>query len=162
MIISNLLKRNDEELKEVRIIEKIFQSIDLKFDHIVVTIEETKDLKDMTIEQLQGILQASKEKFKKKQGIKEQLRKIEVNKKKALTIREGIMSEIEVMVMDEVEISTTTTTLIMPKEKAQSEDEAKVIQDQGMINPKYNAIIVKSLGIMLQNVELQVPELMRE
>ena len=50
----------------------------------------------------------------------------------------------------------------MPNEKAQPEDEAEAIQDRGMTNPKYNAIIVKSLGILLQNVELQVPELMRE
>ena len=72
------------------------------------------------------------------------------------------MFEVEVVVMDEVRISTTTTTPIMPKDKAQPEDKAETIQDRGMTNPKYNAIIVKSLGIMLQNVELQVPELMRE
>ena len=60
--VSNELKRNGEELKKVRIIEKI----DLKFDHIIVTIEETRDLKDMTIEQLQGMLQAYEEKLTKK------------------------------------------------------------------------------------------------
>ena len=58
-----------------------------------------------------------------------------------------VMDEVEVvvMVMDEVGISTTTTTPIMPKEKAQPEDEAEVIQDRGMTNSKYNVIIVKSL-----------------
>ena len=50
--VSNELKRNDDELKEVRIIENILRSINSKFDHITVTIEETKDLEDMTIEQL--------------------------------------------------------------------------------------------------------------
>ncbi|KAH9745480.1 hypothetical protein KPL70_004087 [Citrus sinensis] len=80
--VSNELKRNGEELKEVRIIEKILRSVDSKFDHIVVTIEETRDLEDMTIEQLQGRLQAYEEKQKKKQGIEEQLLKMEVNPKK--------------------------------------------------------------------------------
>ena len=53
--------------------------------------------------------------------------------------------------MDEVAISTTP---IMQKKKAQPEDEVEAILDRGMTNSKYNAIIVKSLGIMLQNVEL--------
>ena len=72
-----------------------------------------------------------------------------------------VKDEVEVVVMDEVGISTTTTP-IMPKEKAQPEDEAEAIQDRGMTNPKYSAIIVKSLGIMLQNAELQALELRRE
>ncbi|KAH9670910.1 hypothetical protein KPL70_017154 [Citrus sinensis] len=109
--VSNELKRNGEKLKEARIIEKILRSGDSKFDHIVVTIEETRDLEDMTIEQLQG---RSKE-------------------KKAPTTREGTMSEeedegvVELVVMDEVGISTTP---IMPKEKAQAEDEVEAIQDR--------------------------------
>ena len=49
---------------------------------------------------------------------------------------------------------SNTTSPIMEKEKAQPKDEAEAIQDRGMINPKYNAIIIKSLGIMLQNIQL--------
>ena len=80
---------------------------------------------------------------------------IQRKEKKVSTTRKGTMSEVEVededevevVVMDEVGISTTT--LIMPKEKAQPEDEAEAIQDRGTKNPKYSAIIVKSLGIIL-------------
>ncbi|KAK9100717.1 hypothetical protein Scep_024147 [Stephania cephalantha] len=76
--VSNQLKRNGEKLEDVRIIEKILRSLDPKFEHIVVTIEETKDLEEMTIEQLQGSLQAYEEKHKKKQGFTEKLLKLQL------------------------------------------------------------------------------------
>ncbi|KAL5778114.1 hypothetical protein ACOSP7_011040 [Xanthoceras sorbifolium] len=79
--VSNQLKRNGEKLEDVRIIEKILRSLDPKFEHIVVTIEETKDLEEMTIEQLQGSLQAYEEKQKRKQGINEQLLKMQLKEK---------------------------------------------------------------------------------
>lgn len=47
--ISNQFKRNGEKLEDARIIEKILHSLDPKFEHIVVTVEETKDLETMTI-----------------------------------------------------------------------------------------------------------------
>ena len=49
LAISNQLKRNGVKLEDVRIMEKILRSLDPKFEHIVVTIEETKDLKEMKI-----------------------------------------------------------------------------------------------------------------
>ena len=50
LAVSNQLKRNGEKLEDVRIMEKILHLLDPKFEHIIVTIEETKDLEKMKIE----------------------------------------------------------------------------------------------------------------
>ena len=69
--VSIKLKRNGEELNEIRIIKKILHSVDSNFDHIIMKIEEIKYLKAITIDQLQRRLQAYEEKRKKKYVIKE-------------------------------------------------------------------------------------------
>lgn len=61
LVIANQLKVNGETLTNVRIMEKILHSLDPKFKHIVVIIEETKDLENMTIEKLMGPFQAYEE-----------------------------------------------------------------------------------------------------
>ena len=82
LAVTNELKRNSKKLEDVRIIEKILRSLDSKFETIVTTIEETKDLNEMTIEQLMGSLQGYEEKNKRKQNtIDQQLLKTEVQDK---------------------------------------------------------------------------------
>nr|XP_028954364.1 uncharacterized protein LOC114823153 [Malus domestica] len=82
LVVSNQLKRNGEKLEDVRIMEKILRSLDPKFKHIVVTIEEIKNLEEISIEQLIGSLQAYEKKHKKRQGNDEQLLKKHVQPKK--------------------------------------------------------------------------------
>jgi len=62
------MRRNGENIDHVRVMEKILRSIDLKFDHVVVAIEESKNLKDLTVEQLMGSLQAHEQKIDRREG----------------------------------------------------------------------------------------------
>lgn len=58
-----------------------------------------------------------------------------------------IEDEVEVVVMDDVEISTTTP--IMEKGDSSTKGRVEAIQNRGMTNLKYRAVIVKILFIIL-------------
>ena len=55
--VINQLKSNGEDYQEQRIVEKILRSLPHKYDNLVITIEEAKDLTILTMDELMGILQ---------------------------------------------------------------------------------------------------------
>ncbi|XP_021758678.1 uncharacterized protein LOC110723641 [Chenopodium quinoa] len=56
--IVNQMKSYGEEISNEKIVKKILVSLNDKFDNIVTIIEETKDLSNITIEQLMGSLES--------------------------------------------------------------------------------------------------------
>ena len=54
--IVNQMKINGDKVEEQRVVEKILRSMTRKFDHVVVAIEESKDLSTLTMESLIGSL----------------------------------------------------------------------------------------------------------
>jgi hypothetical protein len=56
-VIANEIKRNGKKIEYVRVMEKILQSLTLKFEHMVMAIEESKDLETISAKELLGSLQ---------------------------------------------------------------------------------------------------------
>ncbi|XP_070046079.1 uncharacterized protein [Nicotiana tomentosiformis] len=68
-ILQNSLQGVDKVRKVVLVVEKIIRALTPKFDFAVCTIEESKDLDSMTVEQLEGSLQAHEKKIKRRQEV---------------------------------------------------------------------------------------------
>ena len=65
--IVNQMKRYGDKIEDVCVVEKILRSLTPKFDYVVCVIEESKDLDSMTLEELEGSLQAHEDKIKRRQ-----------------------------------------------------------------------------------------------
>lgn len=62
-VVVNQMKRLDETMQDVCVIEKILCFLNKRFDHVVVAIEESKNLETMTVDELNGSLRAYKERM---------------------------------------------------------------------------------------------------
>jgi gag-polypeptide of LTR copia-type len=89
--VANQLKRNGENLIEMRIVENILRSLTDAFENIVCAIEESKDLNELSVDELVGSLMAYKQrkKLKKKESLEEALQAKVVLKEKAMYVQKG-------------------------------------------------------------------------
>ncbi|KAL0404276.1 UNVERIFIED_CONTAM: Retrovirus-related Pol polyprotein from transposon RE1 [Sesamum radiatum] len=56
LVVVNQMKQLGEKLTDVRVVEKILCSLNAKFNHMVVAIEEAKNIESMSIDELNGLL----------------------------------------------------------------------------------------------------------
>lgn len=77
MEVSNDMRNCGEDLKEVAIVEKILRSLTENFNFVVCSIEESKDIDQMSVDELQASLQIHEGKVTEKKKNEEQLLQIE-------------------------------------------------------------------------------------
>lgn len=58
MALTNQMKSRGEKTYELKKVEKVLRVLPIKFDHIVVEIEEPKDLSKMNLEESQTSIEA--------------------------------------------------------------------------------------------------------
>nr|KYP59134.1 Retrovirus-related Pol polyprotein from transposon TNT 1-94 [Cajanus cajan] len=64
--LTNQMKGCEEAIKDQLVVEKVLRTLTSKFDHIVVAIEESKDLESFKIDELQSSLEAHEQKIKER------------------------------------------------------------------------------------------------
>lgn len=68
----NAMKMCNEKVSDQHVVHKVLQSLPLRFDHLVITIEETKDLETLEMEELQHSLEAHEYRLSERKCIQEQ------------------------------------------------------------------------------------------
>lgn len=63
LTLTNSMKSYGETITDVSVVEKVLRTLSLRFDHVAVAIEESKNLKTMKIEELQGSLEAHEQRM---------------------------------------------------------------------------------------------------
>ena len=66
LLIVNKIRRNGEKMEDIRVMEKLIQSLTSKFEYMVVAIEESNNLEEISIQELLGSLQVHEQCMQKK------------------------------------------------------------------------------------------------
>ncbi|XP_068465081.1 uncharacterized protein [Phaseolus vulgaris] len=103
--VANQLKRNGETLMDVRVMEKVLRSLNDDFENVVCATEESRNLEEMTIDDLTDSLEAHEQRKKKKkqEGLEESLHsKMAIKEDKVMYLQhnQGIDMDTEVVVME--------------------------------------------------------------
>eukprot|EP00257_Ricinus_communis_P023801 XP_015583886.1 uncharacterized protein LOC107262454 [Ricinus communis] len=76
MMVANNMHNNGETMQDTQIVEKILRTLTERFNYIVVSVEESKDISCLTVDELQSSLIVHEQKFRRKINEEEQVLKV--------------------------------------------------------------------------------------
>ncbi|XP_049370627.1 uncharacterized protein LOC125835552 [Solanum verrucosum] len=79
MEISNKMRFHGGKMTDVTIVEKILRSLTLKYDYVVSSIEKSKDIDELSLDELQSSLLVHEEKMNRSTSSEEQALKTSTN-----------------------------------------------------------------------------------
>nr|GEX59620.1 hypothetical protein [Tanacetum cinerariifolium] len=93
MVIANDMQNADEDMSDVKIIEKVLRIMTESFNFVVCTIKESRDLDSMTVDELQSSLLIHDQKIRRK-----------VNDEKVLKVETIIILDVEEVGAEDTQI----------------------------------------------------------
>ena len=66
MMVENKMRIYGEDMQDVKVVEKILRSLTEKFNYVVCSIEKSKDIDALTVDELQSSLLVHEHKFQKR------------------------------------------------------------------------------------------------
>ncbi|XP_027339777.1 uncharacterized protein LOC113853556 [Abrus precatorius] len=85
LIVANKMKTYGEQMQDVTVVEKILRSLSEKFNYVVCSIEESKDIDQLSIDELQSSLMVHEKKFTKHSG-EEQTLKVNMKEREVVDV----------------------------------------------------------------------------
>lgn len=80
MSVANKIRSDGEQIRDVTIMEKILRTLTEKFNYVVFSIEESKDIDALTVDELQSSLIEHEQKFHRSNG-EEQASKVTMDER---------------------------------------------------------------------------------
>jgi hypothetical protein len=74
MIVANKMRIYGEDMQDVKVVEKILRSLTEKFNYVVCSIEESKHIDALTVDELQSSLIVHEQNFQKRNGEEQALK----------------------------------------------------------------------------------------
>lgn len=74
--VTNQMRSNGEVMNDAKVVEKILRTLSEKFMYVVVSIEESKEIESISLDELQSSLTVHEQKFKKTEKGEDQVLKV--------------------------------------------------------------------------------------